>query len=214
MIAPKTLAALAFPLLVVSCDRVTERMEIKESRTLSKHAREPQLNIPDKVRFYDDGGGASESGERQHPLVWTTPPGWTEGQVTQMRLIDLKFGPKSEGECYLSAMPGPAGGVAANLNRWRGQLGLEPLSEDAIEKLPRKPFMGTEAYFLVADGDYKNVGQEAASKDYRLVGLLQQAPELTLFVKMTGPRTLVEENMAAFESFVASINFRKRAAQE
>lgn len=213
MTAPKTLAALAIPLLVVSCDRVTERMEIKETRTLSKHAREPQLNIANKVRFYDDGS-SEDSGPREHPLVWTTPAGWTEGQVTQMRLIDLKFGPNSEGECYLSAMPGPAGGVAANLNRWRGQLGLEPLSEADIEKLPKKPFMGTEAYYLVADGDYKNVGQEAASKDYRLVGLLQQAPELTLFVKMTGPRALVEANMVAFEGFVASINFRKRAAQE
>lgn len=212
MTIPQTLALAAISCLVVSCDRVTERMEISETRTLSRHAREAQIDIPSKVRFYDDS--QDDSGSKEHPLVWTTPAGWTEGQPSQMRLIDLKFGPNSEGECYLSALPGPAGGVAANLNRWRGQLGQEPLPDAEIEKLPRKPFMGEQAYYLVADGDYRNVGQEEASKDYRLVGLLHAAPELTLFVKMTGPRAVVEANMAAFDSFIASIGFRNRAAQQ
>jgi len=206
------LALVAIPCFVVACDRVTERMEITESRPLSKHAREPQIDISSKVRFYDDT--RDDGGKGEHPLVWTTPPGWTEGQPSQMRLIDLKFGEAGEGECYLSALPGPAGGVAANLNRWRGQLGQEALPEAEIEKLPRKPFMGEDAYYLVVDGDYRNVGQEEASKDYRLVGLLHEAPELTLFVKMTGPRALVEANMASFESFIASIGFRSRSAQQ
>lgn len=213
MTTPSKLAfLLATSCLVVSCDRVTERMDITETRPLSKHAREPQLDIPSKVRFYDDT--RDEAGKGEHPLVWATPAGWTEGTPSQMRLIDLKFGPNQEGECYLSALPGPAGGVAANLNRWRNQLGLESLPEADIEKLPRKPFMGENAYYLVADGDYRNVGQEEAAKEYRLVGLLQEAPELTLFVKMTGPRALVEANMASFESFIASIGFRNRAAQQ
>jgi hypothetical protein len=202
------LALVTMPFLVVACDRVTERMDIVESRPLSKHARPPQTDIPSKVRFYDDS--QENKGSSDHPLVWTTPVGWTEGQPSQMRLIDLKFGPNSEGECYLSALPGPAGGVEANLNRW-GQLGLDPLSAADIEKLPRRSFMGDDAYYLVADGDYRNIGQEQASQDYRMVGLLQATPDLTLFVKMTGPRALVEANMAGFDSFISSIGFRSRS---
>lgn len=187
-------------------------MVITETRQVSVHAPEAKVGVPSKVRFYDDK--EEETGPREHPLLWTTPPGWTEGEPNQMRLIDLKFGPNQEGECYLSALPGPAGGLEANINRWRGQLGLAPLTAEEIEKLPRRPFLGGQAHSITADGEYKNMGQEVAQKDYRLVGIIQQAPELTLFVKMTGPKALVESQMTAFEAFVASVQFRKRGGEQ
>jgi len=214
MILPKPILFSSAALgLLCSCGRIEERMTITETRTVSTRAAAPQVGIPSKVRFYDDKQ-EQEAGPREHPLLWTTPAGWTEGDPNQMRLIDLKFGPSQEGECYLSALPGPAGGLDANINRWRSQLGLAPLTAADIEKLPRKPFLGGQAHSITADGEYKNMGQEVAQKDYRLVGLIQQAPELTLFVKMTGPKALVESQMANFESFVTSLQFRKRASAE
>lgn len=213
MIASKqTILLAAFACTLPSCNKLGEKMEITETKTASEYASAPQVGIPSKVRFYDDTEETDPNAPRQHPLVWTTPTGWTEGNPSQMRLIDLKFGPNQEGECYLSALPGPAGGILANINRWRGQLSLPPLTDADVEKLPRKSFLGTEAYFVTADGDYKNMGQETAQKDYRLVGLIQQAPEITLFVKMTGPKALVESNSAAFDTFVSSLEFRKKAA--
>ena len=108
-------------------------------------------------------------------------------------------------------MPGGAGGMAANLNRWRTQMGATTaLTDDEISKLPKKPLLGADSPYLVIDGDFKSVGAEAAKTGYRLLGLIQAAPELTIFVKMTGPKALVEQNTAAFESFVASIKFRGR----
>ena len=133
------------------------------------------------------------------------------GGTGQMRLIDMSFGPAGEGECYVSAMPGAAGGIVANINRWRGQVGQPSLTEEEIDKLPRKMFLGAPAHFVSADGDFKNVGEETPRSGYRLLGLIHQAPDLTLFVKMTGPQALVEQNTAAFEAFCQSVQFRRKS---
>ncbi len=189
-----------------ACKRVEERMEITETREVSSYARKPALDTSSAARFFDED-------RKEHPLVWDSPPGWLPGRPTQMRLIDFKLGAEGEGECYLSALPGPAGGLAANINRWRTQMGQPPITEADIEKLPHKPLMGSEAYFVTVEGDFKGMGAEAAQKGYKLLGLISQAPELTIFVKMTGPKDLVDKNAAAFDAFCASVQFRGKTEQ-
>ena len=199
--------------LTVSCKRLTERMEITESREISTHATPPQPNVPSAVRFYDNEPAAAEP-QQQVPLVWETPNGWKEAPagasgMAGMRLINLAFGPAGEGECYLSAMPGAAGGLAANVNRWRTQMGLPEMSEEELAKLPKKTFLGREATFVSFDGDFKGMDAASAKTGYRMVGLVQPAPEFTLFVKMTGPKELVAANEAAFDQFCQSIAVRR-----
>jgi hypothetical protein len=203
--------------LIPSCNRLDEREVIAEKRTLSQYESAPAVDVPSAKRFYDTNpepdAERDPNAPPEHPLVWTTPDGWTEKPPGQMRLIDMRFGPDEAGECYVSAMPGPAGGLAANLNRWRTQMGQSPLSEDEIEKLPRQPFLGAEAYSITIDGDFKGVGAETAKTGYRLIGLIHPASEVTLFVKMTGPKDLVEKNTAAFEAFCGSVKFRRHGDQ-
>ena len=187
-----------------ACKRVEDHMAITETRQVSAYARKPATDVPSAARFFDE----DKKETKEHPLVWTSPEGWSEGTPNQMRLIDFKFGPAKEGECYLSAMPGPAGGLAANINRWRTQMGQPPLTEAEIDKLPRKPLMGGQGHFVTVDGDFKGMGAESAKGGYRLLGVIQQAPELTIFIKMTGPKDLVEKNTAAFDVFCASVQFR------
>jgi hypothetical protein len=214
VISPESCRILAFALLMLvpNCRRLEERMQIKESRPISTYAAAPSPIKNSEERFAN--AEPEESPEnapmpRQNLFAWVTPEGWSEAgeDPAGMRFINLKFGPNGEGECYLSLMPGSAGGVDANINRWRsGQMGLPALSKDDIEKLPKKPLLNREATFVTLDGDYKNVGAQAALKGYRLVGLILAAPQATLFVKMTGPKDLVEKNMPAFEEFVSSIS--------
>lgn len=199
-------------LAVTACHRLEEREEITETRELSQYARKALVDIPSSARFYDQEPEEDPGAAQQHPLVWVTPEGWTEKPSSQMRLIDLRFGLDDVGECYLAALPGPAGGLAANINRWRAQMGAAPLSDEEIEKLPRKNFLGGPAYFVSVEGEFKGMGDAAsAKKGYQLYGLIHQAPELTLFIKMTGPKELLEKNSAAFDAFCQSVDFRKRA---
>src|SRR3954463_13673464 len=87
-----TLIAIGILLALPACKRVTERMEITESREISKYTPPSRPEVPSAKRFYD---GEDESGQQQQrlPLVWDTPPGWkeapTEGApgMAGMRLI-------------------------------------------------------------------------------------------------------------------------------
>lgn len=195
---------------VSSCNRLSERMEITQTREISEHGVLPKMNVGSAERFFDTK--PPEPPPAQNPLAWATPEGWTEattGSAGGMRLIDLRFGPNQEGECYLSLMPGTAGGLAANVNRWRSQMGLPAYTDEELAALPKKTFVGRDATFVAFDGDFKAVGAETASQDFRMLGLVQEAPEFTLFVKMTGPRELVLQNEAAFEKFASSITLRR-----
>lgn len=205
-----TCAAAALCLFVVpSCDRLDERMEITETRRISEHAPKPAVDIPSATRFYDNAPEAPpEQMSFRNLLVWEVPDGWTEvpeSQSSSMRTVDLRFGLENEGECYVTLMAGNAGGLEANVNRWRGQMGQEPLSAEEIEALPKRPFFKRDAAFISIDGDFSGFGASEAKKDYRMLGLIHSTDQATIFVKLTGPRELVEKNTPQFDAFCESI---------
>jgi hypothetical protein len=147
-------------------------------------------------------GGASASG-----LVYQTPEGWSEKPGSMMRDVNLTFGPNGEGECYIARLPGAGGGLAANVNRWRAQMGAAPLSEEEVAALPTRPLFGQPARFVSVDGTFSpGMGSNETFPDYRLVGLILAGEAGAVFVKMTGPKTLVEQNGAAFDQFVSSLD--------
>ncbi len=193
--------------LLTSC--LEEREPITETREVSSYAGKAYVDIPSATRFYDD----AKEEPQQRPnfrelLTWTVPEGWTESSTPDpmgMRTLDLRFGPNKEGECYISFMPGSAGGVEANVNRWRGQMGQPAYTADEIAKLPQKPFFNREAAFIAFDGDFKGFGATEAKTGQRLLGLIHSAEQATIFVKLTGPKALVEQNAAAFDAFCQSI---------
>jgi hypothetical protein len=202
-------AAIACGLFTASCDRLGERESITETREVSSHAPKPNVDIPSVTRFFDD----AKEEPQQRPnfrelLTWTVPEGWSESSKPDpmgMRLLDLRFGPNQEGECYISLMPGPAGGLEANVNRWRTQMGQPAYTADEISKLPKKPFFNRDATFVAFDGDFKGFGAEQAQTGYSMLGLIHSAEQATIFVKLTGPKALVDQNAAAFDVFCQSI---------
>lgn len=201
-----TCAGLLCSVLATSC-KPPETVVITETREISSHARNAVADIPSSTRFYDDAEEKPRQPNFRDLLTWTVPPGWTEvpPDAAGMRLVNLTFGPNQEGECYISLMPGSAGGLEANVNRWRTQMGQPPYTEEEIAKLGKKPFFNREATFVAFDGDFKGFGAEQAKTGYRLLGLIHSAEQATIFVKLTGPKALVEENAAAFDAFCQSI---------
>jgi hypothetical protein len=189
-------AGAIFAITLVSCDRVTERMEITQTREISQYEAKPKLQAYAQERFGDER------------LNWETPAGWVRAERSQMRPVNLAFGPNQEGECYLSILPGGAGGVLANVNRWRKQMGLPDISEEELVKMPRKTLLGIEGVFVEIDGAYTNVGATEAKPDHRMLGIIATLGDAGLFVKMVGPKELVEANAAAFDQFVSSLTLR------
>lgn len=77
-------------------------------------------------------GGASFPKAPNRGLRWTTPKGWVEKPGDGMRAATLIPPGRGRIEVTVIALPGDVGGELANVNRWRGQLGLPPMEEGAL----------------------------------------------------------------------------------
>ncbi len=124
---------------------------------------------------------------------YSLPAGWSELQPSATRNVNLLAGDPAL-ECYVTVLGGGAGGVAGNVNRWRDQVGLEPISAAEVEALPRLAMLGGEAHLAEA------VGAEKA-----ILGTLSARGSTSVFVKMIGPTELVAREKEAFLAFCASL---------
>ena len=68
---------------------------------------------------------------------WIVPPGWRETPPT--RFLLAKFvtagGDGAKAEVNVTALNGDGGGLPANVNRWRSQVGLGPVTEAELAQL-------------------------------------------------------------------------------
>src|ERR1700752_2827423 len=122
--------------LAVSCDRPGPREEIRERRTASAPSRPALPDAGPRERFggfdmgspppHDDANAVA--GTRARVFDYDLPEGWVELAPTSDRLVNLRPAGDPGAACTLSFLPGSGGGLESNVNRWRGQLGAEPLS--------------------------------------------------------------------------------------
>ncbi len=138
-------------------------------------------------------------------LKWTLPEGWSELAPTSMRVANFRVGGDARAECYLTFLAGDGGGLAANIQRWRTQMGLGPMSTQEIGELPTKPMLGGEAALVDFRGSFSGMGGGAKLTDARLVGLLLVHPDGAAFLKMTGPASTLDGQLDAFLALAASL---------
>ncbi len=143
-------------------------------------------------------------------LEWDTPEGWQPLPATSMRMANFRVGGDADAECFLSLV---RGGLALdNINRWRGQMGLEPVDEEAVEALPRIPLLGGQAVRVTLDGSYAGMGGGEGKPDYRMVGAILEIGANAVTVKMVGPRAILDPQDDAFDAFCASVRLPADAA--
>ena len=140
-------------------------------------------------------------------FMFATPEGWTQVPATPMRSVNFKVGPAPQAECYVSVLKGTGGGAAMNINRWRGQMGIEdqPLDADAIAKLPKIKVLGHDAPLVEAAGAYTGM-DGAAQPNYMLWGAVCEQEEESVFIKMIGPESTVRPEKDHFIAFCESLN--------
>ncbi|HLY09416.1 MAG TPA: hypothetical protein VKW04_08960 [Planctomycetota bacterium] len=100
-------------------------------------------------------------------LRWTVPAGWIEEKGNAQREATLKFGdldPKLE--LSVVRFQGDGGGMLANLNRWRGQLGLDPVGEaDLAEQAKKLEGAATDVWVVDLRGPNRpGAGPKAMAK--------------------------------------------------
>jgi len=127
-----------------------------------------------------------------------------------MRLLNFRVKRDVATECYLSLLPGAAGGIPANVNRWRKQMGLPPVAPADVQKLEKQVLFSESATFVDLSGSFSGMGGGEARTGYRMLGLLVTNGQQTLTLKMIGPDKTVAAERDNFLALARS--FRDREA--
>lgn len=133
-------------------------------------------------------------------LTWTAPATWTAKAASAMR--KGSYAVKRDGaeaDLSITAFPGDTGGLHANLNRWRGQVGL-PAASPADLDAALLHLDGQGVHFDVID----LVGPGATGST-RLLGAVTSAGGNSWFFKLMGPDALVAAEKPAFLTFLKSV---------
>ena len=126
------------------------------------------------------------------------PAGWAVGPENAMRKATwIVTGPNgSKAEIAVTVFPGNVGGLTANVNRWRGQIGLPSAGADEIAASAKAVKVGgldSQRFVMTSADGKKTVDAVMTSKD-----------GATWFFKMNGETAAVEANAVAFTAFLAA----------
>jgi len=134
-------------------------------------------------------------------LTWIAPETWKAKPASAMRKGSYAVAGEGGAEADLSitAFPGDVGGELANLNRWRGQIQLPPLTAaDLPGAVTRVEQNGL--HFTVVDFP----GTPGANPQ-RILGAIVPVNGATWFFKLMGPDALVAKEKPAFEAFLRTV---------
>jgi hypothetical protein len=151
-------------------------------------------------------GTPTDDGLAGAQLHWDTPAGWTELPPAMYREANFLVAGDERSECYLTTLIGEAGGMDANINRWRKQVSLPPLGPAEIADLPRVSWFGGEAIFVDFEGTWTGMAGDQAAEGWRLVGLAQVTGMQSSFLKMVGPADVIGPQIAAFRKLADSFH--------
>ncbi len=136
------------------------------------------------------------------PPHWTVPTGWQEVPATGVRVRDLMVPGKDgqKAEVTIIPFPGSVGTEVDNVNRWRREIGLEPVAQENVT---------SESVQIGSD----------AGKLYDLAGAQNQTIAAVLvkdgtswFFKLKGDKAAVVDAKQTFVQFLKSVGFDQASA--
>jgi len=143
------------------------------------------------------------------PFAFRKPDGWTEYRDPKgVAAVAFHAGEGDAVEITVTRLGGPAGGLVANVNRWRMQIGLPETSGEEVRRDARQINVGGSV------AEYVDLlGPATGSARQRIVGIILSREDVTWFFKMRGPADRVEQQLAAFQAFVGSVRFDGKGGQ-
>ncbi len=153
---------------------------------------------------------AAEGGSAPDALHWTAPSTWEEQPPSGFRKGSfLVRGAKGEtADVSVISFPEAAGGLLANVNRWRDQLKLAPITDAGQAGTPLS-VAGRDLFFVDLVSE-QPIGSDGSKS--RILGGVFPLDGETWFFKMSGPDALVESQREAFKQFLASVHLAEASA--
>ncbi len=165
-----------------------------EIQTYRVPKEDPTATLPAAMNANPAPGTASA-------LAWQAPAHWQEQTAGGFRRGSFSIPGDGDAAADLSiiAFPGDAGGLAANLNRWRGQIGLAALSAADVQASVEHVDTPTFHVDLV---DYLG---EADGTPTRILGAILEHGGESWFFKLMGPDAIVAGETEAFRNFIQTV---------
>lgn len=132
--------------------------------------------------------------------IWEVPSGWQAADAGPM--LFAKFSIAANGakaDVNISQLLRDGGGMLANVNRWRGQLGLNPFDETELAK---NTYASGSASVVDFSGTNAKTGQPA-----RLVAAVVPHGGQTWFYKLMGDDAIVAAQKEIFLKFVQTAKY-------
>lgn len=144
-------------------------------------------------------------------IRWSVPKGWVEGPPRQMRYTTYLTlpaeGDKEGAECSVSFFgTGQGGNVDQNIDRWISQFENPTSAERSSRQIN-----GLTVHRVKVAGSYLGMGGpmvqqgDAKKEKFTLLGAIVDAPEGTVFFKLTGPNKTIASIEEAFTSMIESV---------
>jgi hypothetical protein len=137
---------------------------------------------------------------RTAQIKWKTPEGWNEVPASSMRYASFNATEPDGAKVDVSVVtfPGDGGSDADNINRWRSQIGLQPV-DDKGAAAAITPVNAT-------NGEFSSV--DMTGGESRVVAAWTRHNGQAWFFKMSGPAPAVEKEKSKFFDFLRSIDFQ------
>jgi hypothetical protein len=158
-----------------------------------------QNSLVPKANTLVMGGAANDS-----KPTWTVPAGWTEAPLTQFLIAKYAIAGAdgSQAAVNVSSLADDGGGLLANVNRWRAQLGLAPVADADLANLPTMDASGGKATLIELSGTDARTGKPA-----RLIGFVLPLNGQTWFYKLMGDANIVTQQKDALVQFMQSAKY-------
>jgi len=204
---PVLAAALVTALFAAGCGR--DSVKVYKADTSDTVVPPPPATVPAAMPATLPSGLAAPDNSGLPKLNYVLPDGWKEKPLTQMRVASFEVsGNGKTADVSVIPLGGRSGGDLANVNRWRGQVGLPPITDDDLAKL-------TESVAITGkpSGLYDIAGTSAGSGNpERILGAILHGDNTVWYFKMAGDPDLVESQKANFIAFLKSVTFDTAAA--
>jgi len=147
----------------------------------------------------------TSSAENSGKPAWTVPADWQEVPPAEFLLAEYSItgtnGAKAD--VNVAMLNGEGGGVLPNVNRWRRQLGLSPVTEDNLPTMTSAlAVAGGQATMVDMTGADAKTSQQA-----RLIGVILPQGGQTWFYKLMGDEQLVGQQKETFTKFIQSAKY-------
>lgn len=174
-------------------------------------APKDSVGMPPVAPMNDQAGSPaiSTSGTPAGPqITWKAPEGWEEQPASAMRVGSFLIKGTNGQTADVSVVPlsGEAGGDLANINRWRGQIQLNPLTEEELQQQSHHTSIHGRAMRWVDFVSDKPLGGTTYLR--RITAVIYKKGDQTWFFKMTGDDATVRAAQPAFRQFIASTDYK------